>query len=266
MSKNKDYYKKRQEKLAELHSDCNHHPNNLCYVCGLLAPYDSSRFISHSPNFQTAYECYFGFPVGHQTKNWVPHVVCSSCYCGLVNWHKGAQNSGLKFGLPMRWREPRDHATDCYFCWVDFRGLTEESRKRCRSFVQPWPSSVSKTVLHSPDLPVPISPNANCQVEDTEMLCDVDDDPTQSMSSEESSGDEFEPSPSKRSKHDCDCNCGHKFVTQPMLNDLAREMRSTPIEDAELMASRMREWGWFDNGTRVTKFRKRYRPYAAFFR
>jgi hypothetical protein len=33
--------KKREEKIAEFNCSCGTYPNNVCYVCGLLAPFSS---------------------------------------------------------------------------------------------------------------------------------------------------------------------------------------------------------------------------------
>jgi len=64
-----------------------------------------------------AYECYFGCKVRDQDKKWVPHVRCISCATILWEWLNNKGHS-MPFALPMIWREPTDHLTDCYFCIV----------------------------------------------------------------------------------------------------------------------------------------------------
>ena len=68
------------------------------------------------------YELYFGCKVGDQDKRWAPHVCCVNCSSLLSAWYKGT-GSGLTFGVPMIWREPLDHSTNCYFCLTDIQGL-----------------------------------------------------------------------------------------------------------------------------------------------
>lgn len=148
---------KRSAKKLEFYSGCKFHPNNICYVCGCLAPFETSHSISRSPSFQIAYVEYFGFAVGHQDKTWVPHVCCHSCYTKLINWRKGLYSKGMPFAVPVRWREPKCHFNDCYFCAVDFNGQTASQSQSWMH--KQWPRSVSKPLLHSDDYPVPVSSN-----------------------------------------------------------------------------------------------------------
>ena len=75
-----------------------------------------------SPHVMKLYELYFGCKVGDQDKRWAPHVRCVGCSSSLSAWYKGT-GSGLTFGVPMIWREPLDHSTDCYFCLTDIQDL-----------------------------------------------------------------------------------------------------------------------------------------------
>uniref|UniRef100_A0AAV2L360 Uncharacterized protein n=1 Tax=Knipowitschia caucasica TaxID=637954 RepID=A0AAV2L360_KNICA len=45
----------------------------------------------------------------------------------LRRWTKGTKTS-LKFGILMVWREPRDHASDCYFCAINTTGINRKTR------------------------------------------------------------------------------------------------------------------------------------------
>ena len=55
----------------------------------------------------------------------------------------------------MVWREPRNHAADCYFCLTNIIGFNESSRKTIK---YPNLRSAMRPVPHSDDLPVPTPP------------------------------------------------------------------------------------------------------------
>jgi len=52
-----------------------------------------------------------------KTKKWALHVCCISCATILREWLNNKGRS-MPFALPMIWREPTYHLTDCYFCIV----------------------------------------------------------------------------------------------------------------------------------------------------
>ena len=58
----------------------------------------------------------------------------------------------MPFGVPMVWREGKDHVTDCYFCMTDLKVI---NRKNKHHVQYPDVSSAIKPVSHDPDLPVP---------------------------------------------------------------------------------------------------------------
>ena len=90
--------------------------------------------------------------LGDQDKAWAPHMVCKSCTEYLRQWSKGKKTS-LKFGIPMVWREPRNHVSDCYFCAID---VTEINRKNRNVLKYPDLESARHSVAHSDKCPVPI--------------------------------------------------------------------------------------------------------------
>nr|CAI5858285.1 unnamed protein product [Callosobruchus analis] len=55
-----------------------------------------------------AYLAYFGVKLGDQDKTWAPHLVCKTCTEQLRQWTTGKRKC-LKFGVPMVWREPKNH-------------------------------------------------------------------------------------------------------------------------------------------------------------
>jgi len=56
----------------------------------------------------------------------------------------------------MVWREPKDHSSDCYFCFKNIGGITSKSKhtvKYMMSVKYPDFPSALKTVPHSEELP-----------------------------------------------------------------------------------------------------------------
>ena len=66
-------------------------------------------------------------------KKWVPHVCCIPCATILREWLNNKGRS-MPFALPMIWREPTDHLTDCYFCVVPplRQGITTKTKEDCQ--------------------------------------------------------------------------------------------------------------------------------------
>ena len=68
------------------------------------------------------------------------------------DWTKGKRKS-LPFRIPMVWRVPKEHLTDCYFCLVNTKGIGKKNRLNisCPSI----PSAI-RPVLHSDEFPPPV--------------------------------------------------------------------------------------------------------------
>ena len=113
---------------------CVNSPDSFCYTCGSYTPQKQRRNITQF--YKNAYKAYFGMPLGDLDKKWAPHYVCSSCTENIRQWVYGKRKS-LAFGIPMVWREPKDHITDCYFClckaiamcqwWLTIVGVWKET-------------------------------------------------------------------------------------------------------------------------------------------
>ena len=52
----------------------------------------------------------------------------------------------MAFGIPLIWREPKDHVTDCYFCLVNTQGFNAKNKSK----------------IEYPKFPSAIPPFANC--------------------------------------------------------------------------------------------------------
>jgi len=103
---------------------CVNHPDNFCYVCGDLTFKDQQQ--SLTPLVKKCYQLYFGCKVGDQDKNWAPHICCLTCVKHLADWAKGSWH--MNFVIPMVWREPQDHSSDCYFCITQIKGTNSKSK------------------------------------------------------------------------------------------------------------------------------------------
>ena len=129
---------------------CKNHSDSFCYICGEFKTANNRKSIIDF--VRKAYYAYFGMKLGDQNKSRATHVVCKTCVEHLRQWTFGTRKS-MRFGIPMVWREPRDHVEDCYFCSVSVIGVNKKKRK---SFTYPNLPSAIRLVLHSHDIPVPV--------------------------------------------------------------------------------------------------------------
>ncbi|GLV37563.1 hypothetical protein CBL_20375 [Carabus blaptoides fortunei] len=111
---------------------------------------------------------YFKVKIGDQDKTWAPHNVCKQCVEGLRMWTKGTRDK-MPFGIPMVWREPKDHTDYCYFCTVKTSGYNKKNK--C-NIEYPNLSSAIRPVPHSPEIPVP----AFVTLPTLQGQCDVDEE------------------------------------------------------------------------------------------
>ena len=88
----------------------------------------------------------------------VPQLSCYTSF-GLLNINITNAllvfNFAFNFALPMVWREPRNHAYDCYLCLTNITGFNASSRKKIK---YPNLRSAMRPVPHSDDLPVTTPP------------------------------------------------------------------------------------------------------------
>ena len=79
-----------------------------------------------------------------------PHIVCRNCEEMLRDRTKG-KRKGLPCAVPMVWREPKEHLTDCYFCLVNTKGIGKKNRQKIS---YPNISSAIRPVSHSDEFPL----------------------------------------------------------------------------------------------------------------
>ena len=117
------------------------HPDNFCYICGEITFKSQRRHIT--PLIKKCYERYFRYLADDLDKNWTPNICCVSCVRLPTGWRKGTHH--MHFAIPMIWRKPTNHTSDCYFCLSQIKGFT--SKTKCR---MKYPN------VHSTEFPVPV--------------------------------------------------------------------------------------------------------------
>ena len=153
----------------------------------------------------------------------------------------------MPFAIPMVWREPKDHVSDCYFCLTSITGVTAN----CKHSVQyPNLPSAMRPVPHSVELPMPKSP-INMTLSDSESNDkdvgqannNMDCDPT------------FTGASSSNEPH---------LLTQRCLNDIVRDLNLSK-KQAELLGSRLKDWNLLREDTKVCFYRGRHEEFKDFF-
>lgn len=228
--------------MKKIKRGCLNHPDNFCYVCGKFAPRDQRK--SLSTKVKCAYHHYFGMKVSDQDRSWAPHVCCSICYVGLTQWLNGKRKS-MPFAIPMIWREPKDHHSDCYFCMSNIAGYSKKSKS---AISYPNCESAMRPVPHDAENPIP-KPPAKTDAAETSA---EDEDETYY---ENEDSDEYEPG--------IDSNKPH-LISQGELNDLVRDLGLTK-KKAELLGSRLQEWNLLQSDTNISHYRDRHSHFATFY-
>ena len=215
---------------------CKNSPNRFCYICGQVALSQAkiTDFV------KKAYEAYFQVKLGDQDKPFAPHVCCKLCVENLRHWRNNKRKS-MPFGVPMVWREGKDHVTDCYFCMTNVKGF---NRKTKHLVQYPDVPSAIKPVPHGPDLPVP-QPNVTMESSSDSESCDM--------------------------THTAECGAYRPEeddqpvpLIQAELNDLTGNLNLSK-ESAQLLGSRLREKRLLAPETTFYWYRDREREFRKFF-
>ena len=61
----------------------------------------------------------------------------------------------MNFAIPMVWREPQDHSSECYFCITQVKGISSKSKHTVK---YPKLPSAMRPVPHSENLHIPHPP------------------------------------------------------------------------------------------------------------
>ena len=216
---------------------CTSHPDTFCYVCGCFTTVDQKKRITSE--IKKIYYAYFGCKLGDQDKLWAPRIICNTCSTSLRKWFSRKIKS-MPFAVPMIWREPTNHATDCYFCMTNVKGMNKKNKNKIK---YPDIPSAIRPVPHSDDLPIPIPPLQLAELSESESDDDRD------------SGDVYNPAEDKQPK----------LFSQDDLDDLMRDL-DLPKASAELLASRLQERNLLVPGTIISRYRYRDQEFQKFFK
>ncbi|KAK5650493.1 hypothetical protein RI129_001522 [Pyrocoelia pectoralis] len=210
--------------MASLRRSCRNKPDFFCYICGEYTLVYNRKPITSF--VKRAYLAYFSVALGDQDKAWAPHM-----------WTKG-HKSCLKFGIPMVWREPRNHGNDCYFCSIDVTGINRKNRK---NLTYPDLESARRPVAHCDEISIPV-------FRELPVISDQD------SSSVEEDEEEYV----------VDDSGAPKLFSQMELNDLVRDL-SLSKSSAELLASRLKDKNLLSDSVRITFYRNRHQDYLSYF-
>lgn len=210
--------------------------NKFCVLCGLFVPKNKSRNVTTT--FLKKYEEYFfiNFP---QNFWYVPTVACEYCYRCMNGLTQDAKNRHrMKYVYPVVWLHRSEHAADsCYFCQANPYTTRIKYESRCKI---PYKSceSVKPAVLRS-------ASNPNAPSEECIQIPEAFE-----RESHVESISEFLPTESE-----VDFKTPH-LITQSDFNDLVRDTDLSQRK-AEILASRLKQWGLVSQDFLVTSGRKR---------
>jgi len=133
----------------------------------------------------------------------------------------------MPFGVPVVWRVPSNHSTDCYFCMVPLiqNGM---SMKKKSTLVYPNIPSGIQPVPPGDGLPLPEP------LDNFAMYSDDED-------SVSSNSEEQQPSASRDADYLPSTDSSNHKITEGELNDLIRDLE-LPKNKPELLASRLKQW------------------------
>ena len=200
---------------------CLNNPNVLCYICGECTLQSNRRGISEF--VKRAYLAYFKVMLGDQDKAWALHIVCKQCVEHLRQWTKKIRKS-LRFGIPMVWRELKNHFDDCYFCAVSTKGINNKNRN---SLVYANLESAIRPIPQCNEIPVPVFES----LPELELPgFEVDQASVLSADSSETTVSDV----------DFTLSSPPQLLSQRELDDLTKDLNLSK-ESSELLASRLKE-------------------------
>lgn len=249
---------------------CVNDPDGFCYICGEFIPIKQQRSITSS--VEVLYEKYFNRELSNLKKPWVPNKICNTCRSGLTHWKNGTRNS-MPFGIPTIWREPTNHADDCYFCLSnDGKKIASFNTKNKHSIKYANVQSVTRPSPHTPENPIP-----EFKSKSLESDFDVEEE-------EEEEEDEYEKDRESKKRRQNDENSKNEddfkvvyssnelrssfgkssTFNQAELNDLNRDLGNTK-DESMILASRLQEKGVLSQEVTFTWYKHREEEFIKYF-
>ena len=176
----------------------------------------------------------------------MPHQVCTLCAETLRSWSQG-KNAKLKFGVPMVWREPKNHVDDYNFCLVNVKGFNKKNKQHLQ---YPNIHSAMRPIPHSNEVPLPTFTK----------FPDIDENQLRSSTSSSNSDDDDEKEDIAHEAWNAD---RVSLYSQSELNDLIRDL-NLPKQYTDVLGSRLQEKDVFKAGTSASFYRnweKKLRKY-----
>jgi hypothetical protein len=205
--------------------DCVNSAVNFCYICGEVTLAREIKAITAI--VKKAYHLCFGCKIGDQDKSWAPHIWCRKCATNLSQWLNGKRHV-MPFAVPLVWREPSNHATDCYLCMVPpvSGGITK--KKKC-TIVYPNIPLLSVQFRTAKEFPFPNLRKNLPSIQTTRTKASRPrgyPEPPVSTAPHVSHGRSSAPQP--------------RIITRDELSDLVRDLELSKTK-AELLGSRLKQ-------------------------
>jgi len=153
----------------------------------------------------------------------------------------------MPFAIRMVWRQPTDHASDCYFCLTSITGVTAKSKNTVQ---YPNLPPATRPVPHITELPVP-NPPTNMTLIDSESR---DEDVGQANNN-------MDCDPTFAGA--CSSNEPH-LLSQGDLSDIICDLNLSK-KQAEILGSRLKGWNLLRQDTKVYFYRGRHEEFKDFF-
>jgi len=154
----------------------------------------------------------------------------------------------MPYAIPMVWRQPTDHVSDCYFYLASITGVTAKSKHAVQN---PNLPSAMRPVPHSAELPVP-KPPTNVTLSDSESS---DEDVGQANNNTDCCDPTFAGASSSNEPH---------LLTQGGLNDIVRDLNLSK-KHAERLGSGLKGWNLLRQETKVCFCRGSQEEFKDFF-
>ena len=153
----------------------------------------------------------------------------------------------MPFAVPVVWREPSNHSSDCYFCLTPPMASCT-NRKRKQSIDYPNIPSAIRPVPHREDLPVPEPP------EEYNLNSEMEEEDTEKTTSQRTYRSRLPRS-----------SIWVTSQTYTKRTEWSSTRLDLPKVKAELLASRMKQWKFLDEGVKISLYRYRQKDLEEFY-